>query len=48
MQPEVYYDVWLADEETIIEVIKNDLSVLDSGNLLHWKNKLQIIDMLYV
>lgn len=47
MQEEIYYDVSFFDEEGMIKELKKDLDILDSGNLIRWKNKIQIIDILY-
>lgn len=47
MQEEIYYDIWIVDEEGIINILRDDLSIIDSGNLIQWKNKIQIIDILY-
>lgn len=47
MQKEIYYDISFHDEESLIECLREDLTIIDKGNLIQWKNKLQIIDILY-
>ena len=47
MQEGIYYNVSFVDEESLINVLREDLSIIDSGNLLQWKNTIQIIDILY-
>jgi hypothetical protein len=47
MQEELYYDISFYTEEGIIEEIKQDLDILDSGNMIFWKNKIQAIDYIY-
>lgn len=44
---EVYYDITFFTEEMLIEELKKDLDIIDSGNLIKWKNKIEIIDYLY-
>jgi len=47
LQEDVYYDVTFFDKEGMLQELSKDLSILDSGNLIKWKNKIQLIDMLY-
>lgn len=47
IEDDVYYDITIFNEEGILEKLKKDLNILDSGNLIEWKNKIQLIDMLY-
>lgn len=47
MADEIYYDITFHTEETLIEEIKKDLDIIDSGNLIKWKNKIEVIDYIY-
>lgn len=47
MTDEIYYDITFHTEETLIEELKKDLDIIDSGNLIKWKNKIEVIDYIY-
>ena len=47
MLDDIYYDITFHDEKSLLQALEQDLSILDSGNLIKWKNKIQGIDLLY-
>jgi len=47
MDTEIYYDMTFHNQDSLFKLLKVNLNLIDSGNLLSWKNKLQLIDELY-
>lgn len=47
LEKEIYYDISFYNEETLLELLKEDIHLLDKGNLLFWKNKIELINLLY-
>ena len=47
MLDDIYYDITFHDERSLLQALEQDLSILDSGNLIKWKNKIEVIDLLY-
>jgi hypothetical protein len=47
MQKEVYYDINFLTEDLVLKKLKQDINLIDKGNLSFWHNKIEIIDLLY-
>lgn len=47
MDVEIYYDMTFHTQESLFELLKVNLNLIDSGNLLSWRNKIQLINELY-
>ena len=47
LNDDIYFDITFFDERGILECLAADLTILDQGNLIKWKNKIELIDMLY-
>lgn len=47
MEKEIYFDINFLTEEALLSKLKKNINLIDSGNLTCWKNKIEIIDLLY-
>lgn len=47
MDSEVYYDINFITEEIVLSKLKEDINLIDKGNLNFWRNKIELIDLLY-
>lgn len=47
MPPEIYFDINFLTEELVLNKLKDNINLIDSGNLNCWKNRIELIDLLY-
>jgi hypothetical protein len=47
MDPEIYYDINFFTEEVVLNKLKQDINLIDKGNLNFWRNKIELIDLIY-
>lgn len=47
MQTEYYYDVTFFNRESIVNLLQDDISLADKGNISCWKNSIELIDFIF-
>lgn len=44
---EQYYDITIYNEKEVVNLLKEDMSLAEKGNLYYWKDKLHLIDYIF-
>jgi hypothetical protein len=47
MPKETYYDITFLTEEKVKEILTKDITIMNNGNLLYWKSRLEMIDYIF-